>query len=194
MIEGIATFLGSILYRLRGGLFADLTGIRGTQLMRLIWSLPTAVAMTISSGAPWWVAGPILVSVFAGLALIGHGAHMIMDAELYAHGRGSKTELLTSWWLPAAFGGIPDETWLADRAEDVTLYNVVGMSFIGLCRNTISVLPLFWFAPVYAAVYSVYGLTHGPAYWVGWRIADSSAAGEVVVGGSSWFLIAFMRG
>jgi hypothetical protein len=193
MIEAIAVVIGALLYRLRGGLFDDLTGIKGTQLMRAIWSVPTGIALAICASSPWWLALVLIATAFAGLALLGHGAHMVMDAERFVSGSKNKTELVTGWWLPRVFGGVPDQTWLDERRQDVTLYNVVGMSSIGLVRNLITVAPLFWFSPLFAAIYVATGLLHGPLYWVGWRVDESSAAGEYLVGGLSWVTIAGLR-
>lgn len=190
-----AATIGAVLYRLRGGWLATLTGWRQpTQLMRAVWAVPTAGLLALCFGASPLIAAALVGTVFASLALIGHGAHMVMDAERFVRGSSNKTELLTGFWLPRLFGGVPEETWLVTRARDVTLYNIAGMSSIGLVRNIIAVAPLFWIAPIGAALYAATGLLHGPLYWVGWRIDDSSAAGELLVGGLSWAAIAMLRG
>jgi len=191
-----ASLIGALLYRLRGGWWRNLTGAQrwynGTHMMRAIWALPTAGLIYALAGGPWWLMGALFVSVFASMALLGHGAHMIFDAQKYTDGNGTKTELLTGWWLPEVFGGVPDAAWAHSR---VTAYNMAGMSFIGLIRNIIAMLPLFWFAPVPALIYATTGALHGPLYWLGWRLPSASSAnGEYLVGGLSWFAIALLLG
>lgn len=195
----LSALIGGFLYRLRGGLFADLMGWeRAPQWVRfLVWALPTGVLATIAAGAPWWLAGPMAVAVHLSVVLLGHGAHMVMDAEQFILHSANKTELVTSWWLPKLFGGTPDESWLVLRPDDVTKYNVVGMSAIGLVRNTIAALPLFFYAPILGAAYATFGALHGALYWLGWRFDGSSdsqwgqnRAGEILVGALSWAFFA----
>lgn len=191
MFTLLAPFLGAILYRLRGGLWRDLTGAQrwynGTHAMRAIWALPTAGLIYALAGGPLWLLGALFVSVFASMALIGHGAHMMFDAQRYVDENGTKTELLTSWWVPDVFGGVPDAAW---KHSKITAYNMAGMSFIGLCRNAIAALPLIVVAPWFVALYALTGALHGPAYWAGWRLPGASSAnGEYIVGGLSWLTI-----
>ena len=155
--------------------------------MRLIWSVPTAGLFAWTLGLSWLVTLELVVSTFAGLALLGHGAHMVHDAKEFIEKSTKKTELLTEWWLPAIFGGIPDSTWPHWR---VSLYNQIGMSSIGLVRNIITAAPLaFAGEPIAAAIYAASGLMHGPAYWLGYRINGKGETSEVVVGAASWALI-----
>jgi hypothetical protein len=128
------------------------------------------------------------------MALIGHGAHMIMGAEMMATGKFTKTELLTEFWIPDVFGGIPDPTWLETRPQDIVLYNIVGMSFIGLIRNSLAIFPLFWFAPISATVYAISGLSHGPLYWLGWQVSEDVTAPELLVGAVTWATILLLLG
>lgn len=184
-----AAIVYGVLYRLRGGWFSNLSrrygwewgGKQRSQLMRTIWSLPFAGLIYYLVGGPWWVGLALCVSVFAGLALWGHGAHMVMAPKEFVAFSKNKTELLTSWWLPEVFGGIPDSTWPLERVQ---AYNIAGMSFIGLVRNTTSVAPLFGIEPTGAIIYAFTGTLHGFWYWLGWRIQGSQAA-EVIVGSVS---------
>lgn len=199
-----AAVIGGILYRLRGGWFGDLMnrlsprlngwpanatawlGNQRTQIMRAIWCIPTAALFAWSLELSPTIGLALVASTFAGLALLGHGAHMVFDAREFLAGKG-RTELLTEFWLPAAFGGIPDATWKHSR---VTTYNLAGMSSIGLARNIITAAPLaFAGEPVAAAIYAASGLLHGPLYWAGWRFNGSSHASEVFVGAASWAII-----
>ena len=194
MIAAIAALVGAVLYRSRGGMWRDITGAQqwynGTHMMRAIWSLPTAGLIYALAGGPLWLLGALFVSVFLSMALIGHGAHMMFDAQKNIDGRGTKTELLTDWWIPDVFGGVPDAAW--DHSK-ITAYNMAGMSFIGVCRNALAALPLIVAAPWFVALYALTGALHGPAYWAGWRLPNASSAnGEYIVGGLSWFAIAIL--
>lgn len=195
----VAAAIGGILYRLRGGVFSNLSrrygwewgGKQRTQLMRTLWSLPFAGLIYYLVGGPWWVGLALCVSVFAGLALWGHGAHMVMAPKEFVAFSKNKTELLTSWWLPEVFGGIPDSTWPLERVQ---AYNIVGMSWIGFVRNTTSMLPLFGIEPTGAIIYAFTGTLHGFWYWLGWRVNEDSAAGEVITGAMTWALIVVLFG
>ena len=187
--------IGGALYRLRGGWFSNLSrrygwewgGKQRTQTMRAIWSIPTAGLFAWTLGLSWLVALELVVSTFAGLALLGHGAHMVFDAQKFVDHSKGKTELLTGFWLPAVFGGIPDSTWHHSR---VTAYNLIGMSTIGLARNIVTAAPLaFAGEPIAAATYAASGLMHGPLYWLGYRINGKGETSEVFVGAASWALI-----
>ena len=192
----LAAIVGGILYRLRGGWFSNLSrrygwewgGQQRTQTMRAIWSVPTGLLLYFLAGGPWYLAPLLIVSVFASLALYGHGAHMVYDATHYVTrvpDKG-KTEFLTEWWVPNVFGGIPDTTWPHWK---VTAYNLTGMSFIGLVRNTTAVLPLFHVSAGAATAFALSGLLHGPLYWAGYRINGTSHTSEVLVGAVTWATI-----
>lgn len=191
MITVLLAITGAFLYRLRGGWLRDLTGSlkwwNGTQGMRTLWSLPTAALIFITFDPTWWVGLVLFVTVFASLALIGHGAHMVFDADYLLKTSKNRTELLTEWWLPRVMGGIPDETWAHSK---VTLYNLLGMSFIGLIRNLLLISPIFAFDPVFAIIVTATGLLHGPLYWAGWRTLGGSHGGELLVGALTWGTIA----
>jgi hypothetical protein len=197
----LAAIVGGILYRLRGGWFSNLSrrygwewgGAQRTQTMRAIWSIPTGLLLFFLAGGPWYLAPLLIASVFASLALWGHGAHMVYDATHYVTDvpTKGKTELLTEWWLPQAFGGIPDTTWPHWK---VTAYNLAGMSFIGLVRNFTAVLPLLVITPVPAVIFGLTGLLHGPLYWAGYRINGTSETSEVLVGSVTWATIILLLG
>lgn len=181
----LGTPVGGLLYRLRGGLLKR--WINSTHACRAVWALPTGLLMYFLAGGPLWLAPALVVSVFASMALYGHGAHMVYDTDFFIKHVKSKTELLTSWWLPGVFGGIPDATWDHQRA---TMYNVVGMSFIGLVRNFTAVAPLLFSHPLPSAAFGLSGLLHGPLYWAGWRIRGGGIqAAEVLVGSVTWATI-----
>lgn len=191
----LAALVGAALYRLRGGGFSAMSravgwqwgGQQRTQTMRLLWSLPTSLLWAFALNLSWLVTLELVVSTFAGLALLGHGAHMVFDSKYFVEHSKNKTELLTGFWLPHLFGGIPDSTWNHNR---VAAYNIIGMSSIGLARCLITVTPLLVAGEtIPAAIYAASGLLHGPLYWAGWRINGSSATSECLVGAVSWALI-----
>lgn len=103
-------------------------------------------------------------------------------------GGGNDLELLT-FWLPWAFGGKPDATWSESR---VFTFHMVGMSFIGLVRNTIAIAPVFFVSPVIAGIYAVTGLLHGPLYLLGYKTPWKGDASEVIVGSVTWATIALI--
>ena len=194
-----AAVLGGILYRLRGGWFSNLSRQYGwewgskqrTQTMRLIWALPTGLLIFLLSSPQWWVFLALPIAVFASMALWGHGAHMIFDTKQFIAFSKNKTELLTEWWLPNVFGGIPDLTWPHWK---VTAYNMAGMSFIGLVRNTTAILPLSASHETQALIYALSGLLHGPLYWAGYRINGKGETSEVLVGAFTWASIVLIFG
>lgn len=190
----LAAIAGGILYRLRGGWFSNLArrygwewgGQQRTQTMRALWSVPTGLLLHFLAGGPWYLAPLLIVSVFASLALYGHGAHMVFDAKQFIAFSKNKTELLTEWWVPNVFGGIPDTTWPHWK---VTAYNLAGMSFIGLVRNTTAILPLSAVNEWGALIFALTGLLHGPLYWAGYRINGTSHTSEILVGAVTWATI-----
>ena len=174
----LAAAIGGALYRLRGGWLKR--WINSTHACRAVWAVPTGLLLYFLAGGPWYIAPLLIVSVYASMALYGHGAHMIYDTQQFFAFAQTKTELLTEWWLPQAFGGIPDTTW---PHWQVTAYNLAGMSFIGLVRNTTAIMPLAPTNEFAAAAYALTGLLHGPLYWLGWRIrGDGIQAAEVLIG------------
>lgn len=195
----IAAVVGAVLYRLRGGWFRDLTGSQkwwnGSQAMRLIWSLPTAALIAWQAETTWLGFGVLVVTVFASLALIGHGAHMVYDRATLAEAHWSQPEgfkgdlELLTFWLPDAFGGRPNFEWPEGL---VYAYHATGMSFIGAVRSLLAVLPVLFIgdpAYLFAALYAVGGLAHGPLYLAGWKLGLDSRGGELLVGAWTWFVI-----
>lgn len=196
----IAAIIGGALYRLRGGLFSDISRYVGwewgstqrTQTMRLIWAVPTAgLIVLLSQPAAWWLFPALAITVWASMALWGHGAHAIYDAKQFIAFSKGKTELLTEWWVPDVFGGIPDTTWPHWK---VTAYNMVGMSFIGLVRNITAILPVSPLNEYGALIYAGTGLLHGPLYWAGYRINSNGWASEILVGAVTWASIVLIFG
>lgn len=186
----LAAIIGGPLYRLRGGWLKR--WIDSTHACRAVWAIPTGLLLYFLAGGPWYIAPLLIVSVFASMAFYGHGAHMIYDTRQFFAFAQTKTELLTEWWLPQVFGGIPDATWPHWR---VTAYNLAGMSFIGIVRNTTAILPLSAVNEWGALIYALTGLLHGPLYWAGWRIrGDGIQAAEVLTGAVTWASIVLIFG
>lgn len=186
-----AAIAGGILNRLRGGWFSNISrslgwewgGKQRTQTMRLIWAIPTAALVYFLGDYPWGLLPALVVTFFASMALLGHGAHMIFDNERFIRESKNKTELTTRW-LPFVFGGLPDETWPDNK---VTLYNLIGMGFIGLLRNTIAMLPLLILHPSpWVFIYAASGILHGGLYWIGNKVNGTAEMGEVAVGSFTW--------
>ena len=186
----LAAAIGGALYRLRGGLLKQ--WINSTRACRAVWAVPTGLLLYFLAGGPWYIAPLLIVSVFASMALYGHGAHMIYDADMFIRHVKVKTELLTEWWVPNVFGGIPDTTWPHWK---VTAYNLAGMSFIGLARNATAILPLSPSHEIPALLFALTGLLHGPLYWAGWRFrGDGIQAAEVLTGAVTWASIVLIFG
>lgn len=200
MLTVLAAVIGGILYRLRGGWFSNLSrqfgwewgGKQRTQTMRLIWALPTGLLFPLLCGdLSWWAYPAMPIAVFASVALWGHGAHMVFDNKQFIAFSNPKTENLTEWWLPQAFGGIPELAWPAWK---ITAYNLAGMSFIGLVRNLTAIAPLSAVNEWGALIYVLTGLLHGPLYWLGWKIEPTQDTGEILVGATTWAFIVLIFG
>lgn len=200
-----ASMPGGVLYRLRGGVIKDDLHV-GTHIARLVYAVPTAGLVAISLGMDWTGFGIMAVSLFAGLALIGHGAHMVLDYEEWCEGRRqawrvglpapSTTELVTIW-LPECFDGKPNLLW---PESEVTLYNVIGMGVCGLVRGLITWLPLAALGhPVAAGVLIGLGALNGVIYWLGAKmpafdehLRSSSQRGELLIGMTMWAAIVLL--
>lgn len=186
----LAAAIGAALYRLRGGWLKQ--WINSTHACRAVWAIPTGLLLYALAGGHWFTAPLLIVSVFASMALYGHGAHMIYDVKQFFAFAQTKTELLTEWWLPQAFGGIPDTTWPHSK---VTAYNISGMAFIGMTRNATAILPLSPSHEIPALLFALTGILHGPLYWAGWRIrGDGIQAAEVLTGAVTWASIVLIFG
>lgn len=144
-----------------------------------------------------WGTSPIVglelaITVFLSMALLGHGAHMIYDYQELVDGHwvknGNDLELVT-FWLPWVFGERANSTWPESK---VFIYHMIGMSWIGLLRNTIAIAPIFFVSPVIAGVYAVTGLLHGPLYRLGFYTPWKGYASEVIVGSVTWATIALL--
>jgi hypothetical protein len=69
--------LGGILYRLRGGVLKDwFPNIFGTQLSRIVWAVPTGLAMWLASGGPAWMIAVLAVSNFLAMVMVGTGQYL----------------------------------------------------------------------------------------------------------------------
>ncbi len=196
----VGILVGGALYRLRGGAFSNLSrrygwewgGKQRTQTMRLIWAIPTAAWIMFLWSQSWLVGLELIVTVFASMALLGHGAHMVYDYDQlkreHWEGGGNDLEQLT-FWLPWVFDGKPNATWSEPR---VFAFHMTGMSFIGIIRNAIAMLPVFFHDPMVATIYTVTGLLHGPIYWLGYKTPWRHQACEVFIGSFSWATIALL--
>lgn len=206
-LAAVGALFGGLLYRLRGGWFSNLSrrygwewgGKQRTQTMRLIWSVPTGLLLffgTTPDTEMWYRAIFCIAMVFASLALLGHGAHMVFNMSYWNERwkRGEQvnvTEIHTGFWLPRLFGGIPDPSWSNSRLIG---YNLIGMGFTGVLRNAIAMAPFWVMAPWFALSYTLYGVTHALCYLVGEYLPrpkdyDGGEVAEFLVGASTWFFI-----
>lgn len=196
----LLSLLGGLIYRVRGGVTWFFPG--RSQINRALWAVTTAVFVTLV-----WDASPLafacfVLSFFLSMAMIGHGGHMVIDIDELRRTHFSnpaaynETELLTDFWLPKLFGGLPGPDWPIWRTY---AFHMFGMSAIGLVRNAVAMLPAVFFLDVQDEVfYALAGLLHGPLYWLGWRIplkvpgltAGGSQNGELLVGTASWLTLA----
>lgn len=193
MLTAILAAVGAALYRLRGGLWKMTTtppGARwwnGTHACRAIWALPTGLLAYFLVGGPWWLAVALVVTVFLSVALFGHGAHMIYGPAYWTtKAWEQQTEFLTKPWIESVFDGYPARDWPEAKTD---LFNMIGMSAIGLVRNALAISPLVVTAPGLSAIYTLTGLLHGPLYWLGWRISPDIKAAECLIGAASWSTI-----
>jgi hypothetical protein len=199
--------LGGLLYRLRGGLFKTLAqradwewgGRQPTQLMRLIWAVPTGLLLffgTTPDTEMWYRALLCIVMVFASMALLGHGAHMVFDISYWKErwAKGEKinvTEIHTGFWLPYLFGGSPDSSWSNTR---YIAYSFIGMGVTGILRNAITMAPFWVMMPWFALWYTLFGTTHASCYLLGEYFPKPKdynrvEVGEFLVGASTWLFI-----
>lgn len=187
-------FIGGFLYRIRGGLFEVSLFGSTTQVRRFIWVAPTTFFTMVMVTQhhkldALELAGltfSLFIAHYLSLVLFGHGAHMV-DAYSSKFLSKNKTENLT-FWLPWAFGGIPNSTWSDQKTDQ---YNVVGMNTIGQVRHLLQIVPLWLFIgflPGYA-VYAIVGASHGLYYWLSWKLRKGSQGGEWFVGALTWFSI-----
>lgn len=189
--------IGGLLNRLRGGLFSNISrdigwewgGKQRTTTMRLIWAVPTGLLLWLltTGTSDWWMLLSLVVSCFAGYALLGHGGHMVFGVDEWVKQwktNANLTEITTEFWLPALFGGRPQPGWTIAR---VTLFHVLGMGFIGLLRSTIFMLPLLLSGTHFygSLALALSGSLLGLLYWLGWSLKDGETS-EVIVGAFYW--------
>ena len=73
----IASPIGGLLYRLRGGVLKDwLPSIFGTQASRAVWAIPTGAFLWHVSGGPLWLFPVLSVSCFLSMVLVGTGQYL----------------------------------------------------------------------------------------------------------------------
>jgi len=196
IIIPLAAALGGTLYRLRGGWLKHEWLGGSTHLARLLWwVIPTSLLLFFGTtpDAAWYRILLIGLFVWASIALYGHGAHMIFSFNYWLTTKRQTTELLTEFWLPRVFGGVPDETW---NETKFVAYNLVGMSFIGLVRNLTMMLPFVILAPFLALWFTLLGATHGFLYWLGEVLPKPEgihgvSVAEVLVGATTWGFLAW---
>lgn len=151
-----AAIVGSLVYRLRGGWFSNISrsigwewgGKQRTQTMRMIWAVPTSVLMWLAStDAPAWTIAPLIVTNFTALALFGTGQYL-RD-------------------VPIRY---PD--WL------------------GVARNALASVPMIALNIWVFVAYTLLGSLHAVFYWLGFRTRWTSDAGDVILGATSWTILA----
>lgn len=161
----IAAVVGSILNRLRGGLFSNLmralhssTGStvalwlsqQRTQTMRLIWSLPSALLIVYLMSLPSWQIAALTVSFFASMALIGNGDYL-------------------------------------DQKRTQPLVDPVG-----IIRNAIAIAPVCYVEPWLALAYALTGAVHAQIYRLSHNVTGESELAEVLVGALTWATIVLL--
>jgi len=171
-----AALLGAALYRVRGGGIP--TG--STQLARLIWAVPTAALLVWAAQAPWYAHIPALLLTFAGIAWIGHAAHMdlghILKGSPFAPKDGEHFEVVTRWILGMGF-------W-----DDF-----LGLSAIGFCRGLGMGGSVAVWAPEMLALVAIMAAAHPLAYAAGWKLSPHRWAcpiGECLTGAACWAAVA----
>lgn len=154
-----AIVFGALVNRARGHDW----GI-STQANRVLYGLSFGLVLG-AAGFPFWY----LFTITGWLSCIfGHGAHQRMHRQVYDQAF-HHTEKLTRW-LPHLFGPWRD-TW-PDYLK--TLYQVIGMSFIGTVRMAVAFSPLMLaqgisHASTWYLLFS--GFMFGPLYWLGWQVS-----------------------
>jgi hypothetical protein len=154
--------LGGLLNRLRGGLFGEIMA---------------AIYQATGWKAARWLSQQrtqIMRSIWA----VPTGALMAWQAG-------------TPWWMAAilavsSFAGVA-MFGNGQYLQDVPLS--VSPDWLGLARNSLASVPVVAFNPVMFALYASSGMVHAALYWLGFRIAGNSQAGEVIVGAVSWAII-----
>ena len=104
----IAAIIGALLYRLRGGWFSQLSGLKQkTQLLRAIWAVPTAALVTWAIGASWWLFPVSAASIFTAQALFGTGQYLrdvpLNLPDLLGFYRNALAMLPAFYWKPELF-------------------------------------------------------------------------------------------
>ena len=147
MIAAIAALWGALVWRARGGGFAELTGIDvGTQATRALCGLLLAAPLAWLA-RDWWLLG-VAPDILIGLIVSGWAAFMAFALDDNAHVRASPFD-----WLPRELG-VPQ----ASRWTDALAFLEIGPACLAL---TAALLwwrgyawgwigaPMLAFAPVY---------------------------------------------
>jgi len=151
-----AAIFGALVNRARGHDW----GI-STQANRVLYGLSFGLVLG-AAGFPFWY----LFTITGWLSCIfGHGAHQRMHRQVYDQAF-DHTEKLTRW-LPHLFGPWRD-TW-PDYLK--TLYQVIGMSFIGAVRMAVALWPMALMDTMLWLKFCGFGLFFGPLYWLGWKVS-----------------------
>lgn len=189
-----AALFGALVNRARGHDW----GI-GTQANRVLYGLAFGITVG-AAGFPFWY-----MCIITGWlsCIFGHGAHQRMHRQVYDQAF-DHTEKLTRW-LPHLFGPWRD-TW-PDYLK--TLYQVIGMSFIGIVRMAVAFLPMGLIDAMFWLKFCGFGLFFGPLYWLGWQVSRDwhrswrtwpktfragSDFGDLLVGAWTFGAIAFTFG
>ena len=152
----LAAILGGFFMRLRG---MDL-GI-STTFNRVM--IAVVFGLTgLACGLPWPYAVAVILTSFAA-AILGWGAHQRMHRDVY-HQPMDHIELVTRW-MPKVFGVWRDD-WSVARK---TLYQITGMSTVGLAKQSLVSLPILFWSPWAGVIIALSGLAWGPVYWLGWQ-------------------------
>jgi hypothetical protein len=149
-----AALFGALVNRARGHDW----GI-STQFNRVMFGV--AWGLTIgAAGFPFW---PLFIITGWLSCVFGHGAHQRMHRQVYGQ-QFDHTEKLTRW-LPHVVGPWRDNWSVFSK----TLYQIIGMSFIGLVRMAVALLPILLIDAGWYWKFSQLGLFIGPLYWLGWQ-------------------------
>lgn len=168
---------GAVVWRMRGGAFAAVTGIDiGTQSTRLACGVLLAIPTECIAG-DWRLMG-LAVTIFAGLAVVGWAPFMAFGADGNAHVGGSPFER-----LPAALGIPKASAWTDAVAwfEIGTVCMAPSAALLWWCGLAWwwLLVPALAFAGVYWAADAA-----GARRWLPyWRVIDTPEAwAEFVMG------------
>lgn len=187
--------VGAILNRSRGSWFRTHVLDSGT-LARLVWAVPTGFLMWygLNTNYTFMENGLrvflFILSAFAMWALLGSGAHSVINFEKWKEQWDSgntpdDTEGYSKWILFKLYGGSPNPMW---SNEDFETYHCLGKSIEGVLRMAIMVLPIIYLNPGLSGVLVLSGFTWGWLFYLGWQLDDDHgwAWGELFTGFITW--------